>query len=101
MGTYGAYQAAQEKNTGGVIGSILESGISGAIAGGLIGGGLGAAAAALPQLYGSNLQRQAQEKKPVEALPALAAQDARGGVAEHDGVELHRRELRQRSGAIR
>jgi hypothetical protein len=57
---------------GGRLGATAGGTIGGPV-GALVGGGVGALAAALPGLYASNLERQAQEGKQVERSSALGA----------------------------
>lgn len=77
VGQIPAALAEQAPNMAAALGGARLGAMAGAPIGGpvgaLVGGGVGALAAALPQLYASNLERQAQEGKPVERSTALGA----------------------------
>jgi hypothetical protein len=77
VGQIPAALAEQAPNMAAALGGARLGAMAGAPIGGpvgaLVGGGVGALAAALPNLYASNLERQAQEGKPVERSTALGA----------------------------
>lgn len=77
VGQIPAALAEQAPNMAAALGGARLGAMAGAPIGGpvgaLVGGGVGALAAALPGLYASNLERQAQEGKQVERSSALGA----------------------------